>query len=56
MYSTLSYFFYFLFQLDKKEGFPKRLDRELRKLESDHRKKLALVNELGALPGLAEPG
>ena len=47
---------FILFQLDKKEGFPKRLDRELRKLEADHNKKLALVNELGALPGLAEPG
>ena len=47
---------HFIFQLDRQEGFPKRLDRELRKLESYHHKKVALVNELGALPGLAEPG
>ena len=43
-------------QRDKKDGVPKRLDRVLRKLESDHNKRSALVRELGALPSVVAPG
>ena len=46
----------FLFQRDKRDGFPKRLDVQLRKLENDHHKKMALVHELGALPNAVAPG
>ena len=51
------YFNSFVFpQRDKKDGVPKRLDRVLRKLESDHNKRSALVRELGALPSVVAPG
>ena len=47
---------FFYLQLDYHEGVPRRLDRQLRKLEAAHDKNVALVHELNGLPSLAAPG